>query len=437
MTAASGRADLIRTFPPDAVPAQYLRHRLDRWADAQLVDAVTRIVATPKVAPADSFVLHAPLELLARVRLLGHLSARDREPARQRIAGLAAAYAAAGAEIDPPPLRPDLTPEHAAVDLVAAIAAGDLDAVDPLAATLGAITTPVDLGPRLGPALIASLAAAGHASILLYLWPRTPGLGASAGDLLRGPARELARNPGWSLRWIDVQPPAGRRPETPAAPPATALIDALAALPALGVPGNTFIYPLMHQVDECEAAVELLRAGIERSPDTGSAARQLSRVAAWSMLGEPDEHAPYGWTHCLTIPQAVMGLAAHGVEPRRAVAVAATHVAGFRGALAQRPLDRAPMAQSATARGTLDDALAAGPAAAAAHAWHATEAERGGLRAALAASASRHHDAHLVKYTLACFDSAAADPTETRLYLAAAASLAAYWAGQPGDGFFD
>ena len=54
----------------------------------------------------------------------------------------------------------------------------------------------------------------------------------------------------------------------------------------------------------------------------------------------------------------------------------------------------------------------------------------------LATNAALHHDAHLVKYTLACFDAAEADPPQRRLYLAAAASLAGYWAQQPSDDLF-
>ena len=48
-----------------------------------------------------------------------------------------------------------------------------------------------------------------------------------------------------------------------------------------------------------------------------------------------------------------------------------------------------------------------------------------------------HHDAHFVKYTLACLHASDADPQSRRLYLAAAASLAGWWAQHPDDGFFD
>jgi hypothetical protein len=45
----------------------------------------------------------------------------------------------------------------------------------------------------------------------------------------------------------------------------------------------------------------------------------------------------------------------------------------------------------------------------------------------LAARAGAHEDAHLAKYTLACFSAAANDNAERRLYLSAAAYLSALW----------
>ena len=52
----------------------------------------------------------------------------------------------------------------------------------------------------------------------------------------------------------------------------------------------------------------------------------------------------------------------------------------------------------------------------------------------LATRAATHSDAHLVKYTLACFDAAADDPDHARLFLAAAGSLAGWWsASADGD----
>ena len=60
--------------------------------------------------------------------------------------------------------------------------------------------------------------------------------------------------------------------------------------------------------------------------------------------------------------------------------------------------------------------------------WHLPESGFGDAATILATVAATHHDAHLVKYTLACLDAAEADPSARRLHLAAAATLAGWWA---------
>ncbi len=68
------------------------------------------------------------------------------------------------------------------------------------------------------------------------------------------------------------------------------------------------------------------------------------------------------------------------------------------------------------------------PAVAAAAAWHLPESQFAELVSELATRASIQRDAHLVKYTLACFDAADADRAHRRLFLTAAASLVGWWA---------
>ena len=214
--------------------------------------------------------------------------------------------------------------------LVAAIAAGDLDDVDHLAFAVGVRATPSELRHALAGPVVASLAAAGHAGILLYLFPRFAADGSITGTILRGPARELARHPEWRLHWFED-------PDDPVV--SGSLADALLEVPMLGVPGSDFIYPIMHQAEESGLATKLLSGFVTEPGDAHRVARELSRIAAWSMLQEPPDHAPYGWSHCLTMPQAVMGIAGDGVDVARATAVAATYVVGFRAALGQRALD--------------------------------------------------------------------------------------------------
>ena len=100
----------------------------------------------------------------------------------------------------------------------------------------------------------------------------------------------------------------------------------------------------MSLVDRSGLAAEVLDRPTQ-SLDIRQATQDLLRVAAWSMVQDDPDHAPYGWSHCLTMPQAALGV--HGVAgSRRAVqilnmriAVAATYVLGFRSTLGRVTLD--------------------------------------------------------------------------------------------------
>jgi hypothetical protein len=387
-------------------------------SDAELAAAVGAAVSRPRVGPASSFVLHAPLELAARVALLPLVAPGHRAAAREHIHSIATEYDAAGAAVDAP-----LPVEHESIAaatsaLAEAIDAGDLDAVDTTAAWLGDHATGAALRAHLTDVVLPRLAAAAHAPILLYQLPRVASRGELPSTLLRPLARELARHPDWRLTWFDALGPGGRAP-------AEALWEAVAATPRLGSPGSDFIFPLMSQAEESGVASELLAAPVA-GVDLDGGARVLLRAAALTMLQEPPDYAPYGWSHCLTMPQAVLGTAAAARDPRRALAVAATFVVGFRAALAVNPLT--PEYAPANPGIGLDTALDTGPAVAAGAAWHTPVRDRSRLVTALATRASTHPDAHLVKYTLACLDAAAWDPPFAPTYLAAAASLAGYWA---------
>jgi len=368
--------------------AREIRHRYAEqlsWPDDRLLAWAAADVAVPKVDPADSFVLHAPLELLARAALLPRVAAPARDGARERLVALVDAYGRAGAGLGPPPPADHASVGDACAALVKAVAAGDLDDADRHAAWLGGRASAAELRAGLGPAVAPALGAAAHGSILLHLMGHVPGLGPG---LLRGPVRELARQPG------PVVPVDGL------ATGSSPLVDALVAVPPLGSPATHFIEPM---VRHGRATAATLLPGV--SDDVAAARRAVGRVAAWSMLQEGPTHVPYGWTHALTIPQAVLSL---GLEPRLAVAVAGSQAVGFRASMGSRALD--PTAPVASGPGPDGDRLVA--------------------------DASRHGDAHVVKYTLAALDAAADDPGCSDLYLAAADRLQVWWRGQPDDGFF-
>jgi hypothetical protein len=72
-------------------------------------------------------------------------------------------------------------------------------------------------------------------------------------------------------------------------------------------------------------------------------------------------------------------------------------------------------------------ALETDPDQASASVWHAAVEQLPAIATLLATRASTHHDAHLVKYTLACLDAANTHREDARLYLSAAACLHGWW----------
>jgi hypothetical protein len=388
-------------------------------SDAALVAGVGEVLAVPREDPADSFVLHAPLELVSRAALLPLVRPDRREEARRQIASIAEDFTAFGPPVAPP--EPDEFESVAAATdrLVEVIDRGELGDVDRVAQWLGRVASPDELRARLSAAVVPRLAAAAHAPIFLYQLPRIAPRGEVTGELLRGLARELARAPEWRVHWIE---------EAGGGAPATGdeMFAALAGTPPRPPePGATpFIYPLMSRVDEGGVAATQL-APVTTAGPWRDRARAIQRAAAWSMLLEPDDHAPYGWSHCLTMPQAVLGVAGP-VPSETALAIAATYVVGFRFSLARRPL--VPEFTADDPGVELTEALSSSPDLAAAAAWHLPPARWPELVGELATRASVQRDAHLVKYTLACLDAAAADPDRRRLYLGAAASLVGWWA---------
>ena len=187
--------------------------------------------------------------------------------------------------------------------LAGAVAAGDLDGTDAAAAALAARADAASMRALLAHDLVPRLAAAAHAPIFLQLlaWVRGADT-AVVRAMLRPLARELARNPGWHLDWWTAEG-VGPRPDDAG----DDLAHALASVPYLGVPGSDFIFPLMDQAQRSGVAQRSLAGVLPSDPQV--AARVVSRVALRSMLQESTDFAPYGWTHCLTMPQAVMSLA--------------------------------------------------------------------------------------------------------------------------------
>jgi len=393
----------------------------DAWArcplaaasDAILIQAVAASIAPPKAQINSSFLLHAPLELLARAWLLPHVRPYRREDARRRIAEIAARYAAEGPEIESKP-RAYPTADAALSELSMALHVGDADVVDSALLFLTPRISIERFRATLAESILPSLGAAGHAPILLMLLEGTAGRFSESSALLRSSLRALALESSRRLTWMEADgDPDGRF--------APALFDCLAAPPSVETPSNS-IASTMLAVERDGYAARILAAATN-GVTAPAAKRILLRVAALSMLLDDPEHAPYGWTHCFTLPQAILSLENVASDVTRVVRIAATHSLGFRATLGRVRLQY-PFAPERRI-GSMQPQR--GPSDVAAAVFYAEADQRQSIRAQLLERAAIHADAHLAKYTMACLTAADHDPQESALYLAAAAYLEAWW----------
>ncbi len=372
-----------------------------------------RLLALPSAARLNSFTLHAPLELLARHRLMRQLAPADLPLARLQLLATALLSAqqrgcqlpaqANGAAHAP---KPGGAPADLVLALGQALDAGDPDRAQTLATTLSegtpACATP-ELCQWLTPVVRDRMGAAAHLPIFLNLLARLHEVDAPAAWLARPllPAllRELALQPEARVDW----PPAALALPLGQACNPDALAHHLLSLRPLPQPDPSGIWPMVRQT--VAAGRHLPLPGLVQA-QAQQALASACRVAAWSMLQESLAKARYGWSHALTLPQAWWGLAT-GMPSEADVTqaharLAALHVAAMRSVIGAVEL----VAPSPTAM----------PQA------QIQEAFRDCARQACIRA-----DAHAVKYVLACMDAAHTAPQDAPLYLAAAQKLCADW----------
>lgn len=392
---------------------------LDELSDEALVTEVALTIGRPLIdvpAGRSSFVLHAPLELMARAELLAFVGPGHRDAARTRIAEVATGYLASGTPV----------PEPAgsvadARELVEAIDSGDVDRVDRAAVSVGSTLGPEQLRAQVTDAVVDRLGAAGHATIYLSLLGRTRPR-RFAGMLLRPMARELALEHELRLtlpRRTVVDDPDGSVTD--------ALAAALASVASCGPSPSAFIAPTLLHAERSGTYDVLLVDGEFAAP--APTPHRWLRVAAATMLQGKHEVARYGWSHCLTLSQAPLQLAGVAQDPAACVYVAAAQIAAHWATDGEGVLDLDRRPGPPEPGSDLESALHGTPAQAAAAAWH--HRDPGTVATRLATLASLGHDAHRVKYTLACLDAAAVDPGGRPWYQAAAAHLCAWWEAHP------
>lgn len=387
-------------------------------SDAEVFELQAARVSTPRAGVTDSFRLHAPLELLARHALLQYVEPRRRSAVRSQMAAIGDLFQESGDPI-PSPAALQLVP-----DLHRSIAERDSAGADLWMIAVAPTLTVDNLVGALADEVLLRLAGAAHGSILLHLLLRVAPRSPAATQLGRRIVAELAADPAQRIEWISRRSEPSPGPQASGDRLAAALVDP----DSPGDTGISSIAPTMSLVDRSGLAADVLD-GPTSGLSVRDARRVLLRTAAHSMLQDDPTRAPYGWTHCLTMPQATLAIARFCARPEQAVAVASTFVLGFRSTLSKTPIDRGwqPPRPRGTPTSDATELLEHGPHHAAATLWHASPDHRPSLIRQLAGVAATHHDAHLAKYTLACLDAAREDPEAAHLFLSAAAYLTAWW----------
>src|SRR5262249_20661108 len=139
-----------------------------------------------------------------------------------------------------------------------------------------------------------------------------------------------------------------------------------------GAPPSTFIAPLVEHGLAQGIAERLVVDGSFRSPPRAPA--ELLRFAAQAMLQGDDQHAPFGWTHCLTLAQGAQRAGAHAGSGPVGIYVAMIYLLAHWGAYGSGTVDLTRIPPPPHVE--LVDALTSSPADAASAAWHAPDRDR-------------------------------------------------------------
>jgi hypothetical protein len=417
---------------PGKLVDEYERRDLDGLGDAELCRQAAAIVSRPLLKGGSSFTLHAPLELLARYGLLPLVAPRERKLARLQLAASAAAFEAASPGSGPPlKIAAFPNPADARAELRRVFDKRDADGLEAVVLQFAAQYGAASLVHLLTPLALPTLSGASHSHIGLWLLLRH-GRTSDNGDasLLRAAVRALAADPKGRLRSFAGMALEGGKPLTQ--DPARVEQDVLRKLtaPRRGKQAYGSMRTLI-SAGEATGNADALFGDFIRGDLTAeqidAAFRAVLRTCAHSMLQHDASFAKFGWSHCLTLPQAACGLSSFNINRKLALAAALVWITAYRSVLSDRDLDLnwAPARPSGSS--SLEEALRTSPAAAAARVWHAEPDELPLVRQTLATEASIRPDQHLVKYTRACLDLVSFDPQAEKLYLAAAASLCGLW----------
>ncbi len=429
---ASGDRHTLGGIDPKNVVDEYQRRDLDALSDSNLWPQASAIISAPPTKLGDSFSLHAPLEVMARFGLLPLVDPQQRRLARLQLVASSARFAA---ETTGRPLPKAIAPfPHAAAakeEFTRTFQHADADGLEAIVLQFAAQFGTPSLVHLLTPLALPTLTGASHSHIGLWLLLRhARGSDTADAALLRAAARALATDPKLQLKSFAGMSIAGdqRLKQTPAEVEQE-IVEKFAD-PPKGKPGGGGMRGLFDAGEATGTADNLFADFIRHDlsdEQIDAAFRATLRVCAHNMLQHGPQQAKFGWSHCLTLPQAAFGLSNAVIDRKLALAATLVWTTAYRCILSDRALDMRWTPAKLAGSASVVEALQTAPTAAAARVWHADPSELPEIKQTLATQASIRSDQHLIKYTRACFDMMVFDPQFERLYLAAAAHLCGVW----------
>jgi hypothetical protein len=423
---------LVAGIDPANIVDEYRSRELDTVSDADIYRQVVAIVSQPQAQGINSFALHAPLELMARYGLLSLIEPSERPLARLQMVASASVYESGVETVGPPKrIEPFSNLSEASREFTRTFTTGDPDGMEALVLQIAAQFGSASLIHLLTPLALPTLTGASHSHIGLWLLLRHGRVG-EAGDaaLLRAAARRIAADPKGQLTSFSGMAITGSKPLDQPAAEIEREIFAKLSDPPRGKPGTASLRPLIEAGEATGNADRLFGDFVKHDltdEQMDAAFRAVLRVCAHSMLQDDISQAKFGWSHCLTLPQAACGLSSLNMDRKLALAATLVWITAYRSVLSTRRLDFNWVPQKIAEPTSLIDALHTSPAVAAACVWYADASELPLIMRTLATQASIRNDQHLVKYTRACFDMGSFDPVHKLLYLAAAAHLCGLW----------
>lgn len=413
MNSIDKHVEAIKSLPLEGFASAYLASDLVSIADSEIKDACLQIISNPVKEP-KSFTLHAPLETMARSRILDYVSPESKEMARMQMCATARLYLESE-PVDSSELISAPSKDYDLESMKKAVDSSDIRTVNNMLA--GACKDDENiLDELLARILTGSVRAAMHGDIFIGQTNRSN----VHGTLKLALSQMFVRGVTLDTKNKEV-PMAARRWETPNTKPNTlSPSEAISKAEAIISRIESSMYRTqMENVGSTEGIAGIIQQSWPEIPSFTQPARQIAelgevgiehmfrfitRVAAATMIKDVKKHRRYGWTHMLTLTEACVEVAQIPGLAKLAVEVALVIAASWRITMTEQELTKEDLTR-------VDEKLLPKE-------WdwqHILE------------FAAKRNDAHLVKYALACHDRAERDAESEQLFRAGAIVLVNDW----------